>query len=159
MPSKNHGRRSAHRAHSPLRLSSYWSKLLHFTRAKTMRRTQSSELSGAYYTTKPSQRTKLCDFLRAAIQASVFSSVERAEQPLPHTSISRRNVTREFRKDCDARHAPPECRNIAKTSTASPKNTTISTINPITNVISAPMATFRQRFRQRIARASSSTEE
>ena len=52
-PVRNHGRKSAQWAHSPLRNGSYRSKLLHFTRAKTMRRTQSLELSDAHYSINP----------------------------------------------------------------------------------------------------------
>ena len=52
-PVRTTERRCAHGAHSPLRLGSYRSNFLHFTRAKTMRRTQSLELSGAHYSRFP----------------------------------------------------------------------------------------------------------
>ena len=45
--------RCAQWAHSTLRNGTYWLKLLHFTRAKTMRRTQCLELSGAHYSKYP----------------------------------------------------------------------------------------------------------
>ena len=77
-PVRNHGRKSAHRAHSPLRKGSYWSKLLHFTRAKTMRRTQSLELSAAYYSTSPAVfGRQFARIARGRIQAFAPSSVER----------------------------------------------------------------------------------
>ena len=96
MPSKNHGRkmRPADAFYTPSWLLLV--ELLHSTCAKTMRRTQSLELSAAHYSKSPPVMSEnLQHFLRRQIPTKPLPPWKGQTYPLFHTVASRRNVTRE----------------------------------------------------------------
>ena len=95
MPSKNHGKKmrptGAFSTPSWLLLV----ELLHSTCAKTMRRTQSLELSAAYYSRFPPRcGRESAIFLRWQILAKHLLPWKGQPDPLFHTVATRRNVTR-----------------------------------------------------------------
>ena len=99
MPSKNHGKkmRPAGAFSTPFWLLLV--ELLHSTCAKTMRRTQSLELSAAYYSTNPAalgrQSAKICAQANPSLRSFFRGKGRPILYPIlsPRAKISRRDIT------------------------------------------------------------------